>query len=282
MAATLCIRPNQFVAVRREFVFKVDGNRPILYPLDYINTHIHILTPIEGLALSLLDGVSRFSDTESFFFRLFPDAGTTAFVDTLGSIDQLVRSNVSAVGIGAEGILEVSDKPITEAIRFDPRNFVIAPDDYSQVMAGVKTRFRLQSPINLYTVVTHRCQTDCLYCYADRRIKAGHEMPFDRWRELIEEAASMGVRMCSPDNGDTFVRRDGIDFLNLLIEHKMLFLLSTKAFLDRDSVARLVDSGFADKINGVVKRPVQLSFDAVDEDVNMRLLKSSPSKASVY
>ena len=77
------------------------------YPLDYINTHIHILTPIEGLALSLLDGVSRFSDTESFFFRLFPDAGTTAFVDTLGSIDQLVRSNVSAVGIGAEGILQV-------------------------------------------------------------------------------------------------------------------------------------------------------------------------------
>ena len=52
----------------------------------------------------------------------------------------------------------------------------------------------------------------------------------------------------------------------------MLFLLSTKAFLDRDLSARLVDFGFADKINGVVKCPVQLSFDAVDEDVNMRLL----------
>jgi MoaA/NifB/PqqE/SkfB family radical SAM enzyme len=273
MATTaLSVGPNQFAAVRREFVFKVDGNRAILYPLDYINTHIHFLTPLQGLALSMLDGVSRFSEIERFFSRLFPNGETTAFVDTLESVDELVRSDVSPTGIGAKGILEISDKPITEAIRFDPRNFVIAPEDYSQVMSGVKTRFRLESPINLYTVVTHRCQTSCLYCYADRRIKMGKEMPFDRWRELIEEAAGMGVRMCSPDNGDTFVRRDGVHFLNLLIEHEMLFLLSTKAFLDRDSVARLVDAGFADKINGVVDRPVQLSFDAVDEDVNMRVL----------
>lgn len=266
------IGATQFAAVRREFVFKVDGSRAILYPLDYINTHIHFLTPIQGFALSLLDGVSRFSDIASFFSCLFPNDGSTAFVDTLESVDNMVRSNVSPVGIGTNGILEISENPITEAIQFDPRNFVIAPKDYAQVMSGVKTRFRLESPINLYTVFTHRCQTDCLYCYADRRIKKGTEMLFGRWRELIEEAASMGVRMCSPDNGDTFVRRDGVDFLNLLIEHKMLFLLSTKAYLNRDSISRLVDAGFTDKINGVVDRPVQLSFDAVDEDVNMRML----------
>lgn len=270
MATTLSIGADQFVAMRREFVFTVDGNRAILYPLDYINTHIHFLTPIQGFALALLDGTSRFSDIESFFIRLFPDDGTTAFIDILKGVERMVRSNVSAVGIGAEGVLEISDKPITEAIRFNPRNFVIAPKDYSRVMSGVKTRFRLESPINLYTVVTHRCQTDCLYCYADR--KKNTEMPFGRWRELIEEAAGMGVRLCSPDNGDTFVRKDGVDFLNLLIEHKMLFLLSTKAFLDRDSIARLVDAGFTDKINGVVERPVQLSFDAADENVNMRIL----------
>jgi MoaA/NifB/PqqE/SkfB family radical SAM enzyme len=272
MATTLPVRPNQFTAVRREFVFKVDGNRAILYPLDYINTHIHFLTPIQGLALSLLDGASRFSEIERFFSRLFPNDAPTAFVDTLRSVDELVRTNVSPVGIGAEGILEISDQPITEAFQFDPRDFVIAPEAYCEVMNGVKTRFRLESPINLYTVVTHRCHTNCLYCYADRRIKMGSEMPLDRWRELIEEAAAMGVRMCSPDNGDTFARRDGVDFLKLLIEHKMLFLLSTKAFVDRDWVARLVDAGFTDKVNGVLDRPVQLSFDAVDEDVNMRVL----------
>lgn len=272
MTTVSSIRPEQFAAVRRDFVFKVDGDRAILYPLDYVNTHIHFLTPIQGFALSLMDGLSRFSEIENFFCRLFPGDGMSAFAETLESIDRLVRSNVSAVGIGAEGILEVSDSPIKQAIHFDPRQFIINPDHFLQTMKGVKTRFRLQSPINLYTVFTHRCQTNCLYCYADRRIKMGREMPFGRWRELIEEAAAMGIRMCSPDNGDTFVRRDGVDFLNLLIEHKMLFLLSTKAFLDRKSVARLVDAGFTDKINGVVERPVQLSFDAVDEAVNMRVL----------
>jgi MoaA/NifB/PqqE/SkfB family radical SAM enzyme len=270
MARTFSIESNQFAAVRRDFVFTVDGNRAILYPLDYINTHIHFLTPIQGFALSLMDGVSRFSDIEKFFFRLFPNAGPTSLVDTLESVDIIVRSNVSPVGIGTTGILEISNKPITEAIQFNPRNFVIAPLDYAKVMSGVKSRYRLESPINLYTVFTHRCQTDCLYCYADR--KKGTEMSFGRWRELIGEAANMGVRMCSPDNGDTFGRRDGVDFLSLLIKHKMLFLLSTKAFLDRDTIARLVDAGFTEKINGVVDRPVQLSFDAVDEDVNMRIL----------
>ncbi|MCA1458956.1 radical SAM protein [Bradyrhizobium sp. BRP22] len=270
----LSIEPDQFVAVRRDFIFTQDGNRPILYPLDYINTHIHFLTPVQGFALSLLDGVSRFCEIESFFHRLFPKAAAGILVETLSSIDALVRASVSPVGIGAHGILEIAHAPITEAIRFDPRCFVIDPQAYSRVMHGVKTRFRLKAPINLYTVFTHRCQTDCLYCYADRRIKAGKEMCLERWRELIEEAAAMGVRMCSPDNGDTFVRRDGIDFLNLLVEHKMLFLLSTKAFLDRDAVARLVDAGFKEKINGVVERPVQLSFDAADEDVNVRVLNA--------
>ena len=277
MVATLSIEPGQFVAVRREFEFKIDGNRPILYPLDYINIHIHFLTPIQGFALSLLDGVSRFSEIENFFTRLFPNDGPAAFVETLTAIDDLVRANVSAVGIGAQGILAISDRPMAEAPQFNARDFVVAPHDYSRVMAGVKTRFRLHSPINLYTVTTHRCQTDCLYCYADR--KKADEMPLGRWRELIGEAAGMGVRMCSPDNGDTLVRRDGVDFLNLLIDRQMLFLLSTKAYLDRDSIARLVDAGFNDKIKGVVERPVQLSFDAVDEDVNMRLLNVKKPRA---
>ncbi|GLR45650.1 radical SAM protein [Mesorhizobium amorphae] len=272
MTTKLSIRPDQFVAARREFVFTQDGNRPILYPLDYINTHIHFLTPIQGFALSLLDGASRFSDIDLFFRQLFPEAAAGRLIETLSGVDALVRASVSATGIGAHGVLEIADSPITEAIRFDPRCFIIDQQAYSRAMQGIKTRFRLEAPINLYTVFTHRCQTDCLYCYADRRIKRGKEMRLERWRELIEEAASMGVRMCSPDNGDTFVRQDGIDFLNLLVEHEMLFLLSTKAFLDRNAVARLVDVGFKEKINGVVERPVQLSFDAADEDVNMRVL----------
>ncbi|RFB83099.1 radical SAM protein [Rhizobium leguminosarum bv. trifolii] len=272
MTTQLSIGSDQFVAVRRDFVLTKDGDRPILYPLDYINTHIHFLTPIQGLALSLLDGASRFSEIEIFFHHLFPDAEAGTLAETLSSVDALVRATVSPAGIGAHGVLEIADAPITKAIRVDPRCFVIDPRAYSRVMEGVKTRFRLKAPINLYTVFTHRCQTDCLYCYADRRIKRGKEMHLARWRELIDEAAAMGVRMCSPDNGDTFVRPDGIDFLNLLVEHKMLFLLSTKAFLDRDAVERLVDAGFKEKINGVVERPVQLSFDAADEDLNSRLL----------
>lgn len=137
-------------------------------------------------------------------------------------------------------------------------------------MGNVKRRFRLRAPINVYTVTTHRCHTDCLYCYADRKKTA--EMPLSRWRELIAEMARLGIRLCSPDNGETFARKDGIDILECMIEHKMHFLLSTKAHLTRDIVGRLFEAGFKEKINGVIDRPVQLSVDAVDNDIAKRIL----------
>jgi|GEM_PF-1392202 len=270
MEQELAIGDTQYAAVRREFEFRIDGDRPILYPLDYVNTHIHFLTPIQGFALSLLDGRTPFSGLKQLFSAVFPNSAPGTFQTILLRIDEIVRSHVSQTGLGAEGILEVADSPIPHARRFDPREFVVSPSDYRRVMEGTKTRFRLTAPINLYTVTTHRCHTDCLYCYADRR--KVREMPLSRWRELIEEAADLGVRLCSPDNGETFARKDGVDFIECLIENRMHFLLSTKAHLSRPVIKRLMDAGFAEKVNGVVSRPVQLSFDAVDEDVSLRLL----------
>jgi MoaA/NifB/PqqE/SkfB family radical SAM enzyme len=269
MTATLAIGANKYVGVRREFVFKVDGDRPILYPLDYINTHIHFLSPIQGFALSLMNGRTAFGEIERMFNDLFPDSLAT-LANVLGSVDHLVRSHVSQTGIGADGIIKVSDAPLPHAPQYDPREFVVSPDDFEAVMGNVKRRFRLRAPINVYTVTTHRCHTDCLYCYADRKKTA--EMPLSRWRELIAEMARLGIRLCSPDNGETFARKDGIDILECMIEHKMHFLLSTKAHLTRDIVGRLFEAGFKEKINGVIDRPVQLSVDAVDNDIAKRIL----------
>ncbi|MBL4613919.1 MAG: radical SAM protein [Magnetovibrio sp.] len=264
------VRDHQFTAIRGEFEFKVDGDRAVIYPLDYINPHIHFITPIQGFALSLLDGQTPFSELDDLFKILFPDCDADTFLNTLQSIDVLIRRHVTQTGIGAEGLIEISDTPIRNARSYDPKEFVISPMDYKTVMGGIKTKYRLRAPINIYTVLTHRCHTDCLYCYADR--KKGAEMPLSRWRELISEAAEMGVRLCSPDNGDTFARKDGVDFLECLIEHKMHFLLSTKAHLNHENVKRLMDAGFAKKINGVISRPVQLSVDAIDEALSMQLL----------
>lgn len=238
---------SQFLAVRKEFVFKVDGNRPILYPLDYINTTLHILTPAEGLALSLVRGDEPLSELQRSFSALAAGVAPSCMRDLLVGIDRRIRQAPSPTGIGADGLFAVSDAPIPESQIFDPRDFVISPARYDERIRDVRKGLRLETPINIYTVFTHRCLADCLYCYADRSRK-GNELPLSRWRELIAEMKTLGILMASPDNGDTFARTDALDLLECLIENDMHFLLSTKAHISKANVERLIASGFTKKV----------------------------------
>lgn len=264
------IHDDQYLAVRREFIFKVDGDRPLLYSLDYINTHIYFMTPVEGLALSLLGGNKPFSEIRKIFLALFPQAEPGSLADILSAIDWRVRQSPSQTGIGTNGLIEFSNSPIENAQQFDPRKFVVGLRSYETRMGDTKARTRLDTPINIYTIFTHRCVTNCAYCYADRRKVC--EMPLARWREILQEMEQLGIWLTSPDNGDTFARKDGIDFLECLLEHNMHFLLSTKAHVPKEYVKRLIEAGFTKKIRGVIQRQVQLSIDAADEDVARRIL----------
>jgi radical SAM protein with 4Fe4S-binding SPASM domain len=271
MPASTLLPDGTYLAVRREFVLKVDGARPLLYSLDYINTNIYLLTPIEGFALSLLSGTRKLADIRGDFNRFFPSEPPSRLDDLLIGVDQRVRLNPSQTGIGRDGLLELSPDPIRDSQSFDPRQFVISPSHYFERVIDIKQAQRLDTPINIYTIFTHRCVANCAYCYADRPL--GDELPLRRWREVIREMASLGIILASPDNGDTFARRDGIDLLECLLEHGMHFLLSTKAYVSRETVRRLVDAGFTKKVRGVLQRQVQLSIDAVDEEVAARILQ---------
>jgi radical SAM protein with 4Fe4S-binding SPASM domain len=242
-----------------------------MYTLDYINTNIYLLEPMEGFALSLLTGTRRLADVRRDFNRFFPSEPATALDDLLLGVDQRVRLNPSQTGIGRDGLLELSPVPLPNSQSFDPRQFVVSPSDYFARAIDPKRSQRLDTPINVYTIFTHRCMVNCAYCYADR--PHGNELPLNRWREIIAEMASLGIMLASPDNGDTFARQDGIDLLECLLEHQMHFLLSTKAYVSREMVRRLIAAGFMRKVRGVLQRKVQLSVDAVDEEVASRILQ---------
>lgn len=262
---------SNYIAVRREFVLKVDGNRPLLYGLDYIDLNIYLLMPIEGFALSLLTGTRRLADVRRDFNRFFPSEPPSTLDEILLEVDQRVRLSPSQSGIGRDGLLEQSPDPIPDSQSFDPRQFVISPSDYFARVSDVKRMQRLDTPLNIYTIFTHRCVANCAYCYADR--PRCDELPLSRWREIIREMASLDIMLAAPDNGDTFARRDGIDLLECLLEHEMHFLLSTKAYVSRETIRRLIDAGFTKKVRGVLQRRVQLSIDAVDEGVAARILQ---------
>jgi radical SAM protein with 4Fe4S-binding SPASM domain len=271
------LKKNMYLAVRGDFVLKVDGSRPILYPLDYKDTIIFGLTPIEGFILSLLSGHRRLSEVEDLYMTFFPDSNPENVAATLDFLDELVKKRPTAAGIGREGIIEYSNFPIESIHHFDPRQFIISPDEYEKRLDSYQTKHRLETPISALCVYTYCCSTNCVYCYADRRNHVNvKEMSLHRWQEIISEMSDLGIRLCSPDNGDVFARKDGIDFLEALLEKNFHFLLSTKCYVSKENVNRLVNAGFNQKINGLLSRTVQLSIDAVDEEVQQRIYRVSP------
>lgn len=261
---------NEYLALRNDFDFRVDGHRPILYPLDFIETTYFILTPIEGFALSLMDGKHTFSQLKKQFDYFIKNTNKKKLADIYMDIDNKVKSAPTQSGIGKHGVIRRSKQPVNDCFRYDPRTFVINPDDFDKTMGNVKTRLRMEKPLNVLAVPTHKCMTRCIYCYAER--KPVKEMPMSRWFELIGQMRDLDIKIVSLDNGDTLARPDGIEFLERLLHYKMHFLLSTKSYVSLGNVKRLVEAGLTEKVRGILERRVQLSVDAVEPDVCQRVV----------
>ena len=184
-----------YLALRGDFVLKVDGCRPILYPLDNNDPRVMILAPTEGLVLSLLSGRRTLGDVERLYQTFFPDGGPRNVITTIGALDALVKRNRTFSGIGKHGLFEYSSSPIESVHHFDPREFVIDPDEYRARLSDYKTKRRLEVPISILCVFTSRCTTNCEYCYADRQLTT--EMSLGRWKDLVGEMRGLGIRLCA-------------------------------------------------------------------------------------
>jgi radical SAM protein with 4Fe4S-binding SPASM domain len=268
------IDKNSYLAIRPIFILKIDGSRPIIYPFDYKDTYIHILNPIDGFILSLISGRRTLLEIEELYQKFFPEGNPDQVTATLNYVNGVIRKKQTFSGIGQDGLIACSTSPIEDAPRYDPRQFVISSDDFEERMSSYKTKRRLEAPVNALSVFTSRCSTNCAYCYADRQ--KVQEMSIFRWEKIIAEMHELGIRLCTPDNGDIFARKDGIDFLEILLGYGFHFLLSTKCYVSRDWVKRLIKAGFTKKIQGLLDRTIQLSIDAVDEEVQRQIYRVPP------
>ena len=115
---------------------------------------------------------------------------------------------------------------------------------------------RLEVPISLNITLTHRCQTCCRYCYAERRhIEVADELPLSLWLETIDQAADLGIDRVGLLGGDELARPDALDIFRRLVERGFWFFVSTKCHISHDTAARLADIGLGE-------RRIQISIDA--------------------
>ncbi len=104
---------------------------------------------------------------------------------------------------------------------------------------------RLEVPLALLAIPSYRCQTDCIYCYAQRPpVPVEEYMTPRRWGELLVEAGEAGVDMLAFSGGDPMTY-DGLELLLVIAQrYQMSYLMPTKTLITRrraDELAPLLE-----------------------------------------
>ncbi|MFC2101201.1 radical SAM protein, partial [Bacteroidota bacterium] len=212
------------------------------------------------------------------FDFFFPDLNIEYF-DILKSIDDLVKERPSVGGFGINGPFIYSENPILMNKKYKIEDFIIDEEKYIEDFNNSKLKLRLNTPIAIVAVFTNKCSTNCIYCYAPK--KKTKEMSLDKWGSIIQEMKELNIERIILDNGDIGFREDKIDFLELLLKHDMIFSISTKGYFSDYEVSRLIDNGYCKLINNSIKRNVQLSIDAIDDDILSFMTKNINFKSEI-
>jgi pyruvate-formate lyase-activating enzyme len=95
--------------------------------------------------------------------------------------------------------------------------------------------------------ITYRCNQNCVFCL-DRERRRGGDMPFDEVRKLFEDLRESGVRRAIFMTGETGLRADFFDVLDLAADMDLSLALTTNGmvFEDADFLAETVAHGLTD------------------------------------
>lgn len=267
---------NQYLVLHPKLCLRKDEDVTVLYLVSFLNNIFFTLHPKVSLALSMLDGRTDLQTLESSFSTLFPEE-SDSFFEVIQQANRLVAEHVDLREIGlnhvflpnaehlsTDGIFVISDRPIERARDYDPRQFVGSQSAYVKRLNGERTKNRLSVPLSLLGFFTNRCQTDCIYCYAERRQMP--EMPYRRWLKILDEMVELNIKMFNFGGGDVLSYRRGVDFVLELCERRILFLLSTKSLISLEDAHKLAEVDIQKPVDGV-RRPIQISIDAADSSI---------------
>lgn len=232
---------------------KRSGDWIILWKYDPDEIIYQILSPNAYTVIPLFNGVLT--------LRQIALAVQFAYgIETTEASINLVRTLIENINLEHPCIVEMNDSIAPFVKTYDPLAHIVSVEAYRE-------QARLYSPLSLNVMFSNNCQTNCIYCYADRRhVPVSKELSFERWIEIFDEAKNLGIEQISLSGGDPLFRKDAIDLIAKLIDLEMLFLLSTKCHVTPLMADRLASAGMSKPINHI-KREVQISLDGPDSSV---------------
>ena len=116
-------------------------------------------------------------------------------------------------------------------------------------------------PLYANLMVTTKCTTDCIYCYANRKLHPAMET--EKILDLIRELRNQGTINVTLTGGDIFAHPDWHAILKCMRQYGYKPYLSTKTPLNYEQIKYLRDLGYDE---------IQFSLDSVDPNILMKLI----------
>lgn len=142
---------------------------------------------------------------------------------------------------------------------YKPQDFVINGD------LDLKTN-RLYIPLHAVLELTMQCHTDCVYCYADRRLKKNVFLATNIAVDFIKNAKALGFTDIEINGGEVLLHPGIKKILETLVECGYNSLISTKMPIDEVTVKYL-------KRIGITR--LQISVDSLNDVIAKQMIHKS-------
>ncbi|MBR6279549.1 MAG: radical SAM protein [Bacteroidales bacterium] len=121
---------------------------------------------------------------------------------------------------------------------------------------------RLNVPAYLNIMITSKCKTNCIYCYADRSRK--DDMQLSEILNLIEQAHQYGVIGVNISGGDILAFEGWKNIVQRMCEFGYFPSISTKIPIDERDILFLKELNI---------NKIQFSLDSIDAEIERKILK---------
>lgn len=161
-----------------------------------------------------------------------------------------------------EGII-FPDKLLEESDIAEIREFITTADfnptdDFKAHRPGI--------PLSMNLMITSKCTTDCIYCYAHRSL-GKRDLTNEEIIDFLHKARKLGVVNISITGGDIFAMQGWREILKTVMDLDFDAFLSTKTPLTSDELKDL---------KGIGINEIQFSLDSTDDNTLCKMLKVAP------
>lgn len=210
-----------------------------------------------------------------FIGYILSHIGNYEYTKALENISDALKVSSSAIDNFVQQLIE---NPENKEFKFSKKQSVVLPSDllkryskrpnliiFEEDSFSALGEFAIKRPgvpLSANLMVTTICSTDCLYCYANRKLSP--VLSTEKILDLIRELHDQGTINLTLTGGDIFAHPDWHKILKCVRQYGYKPFLSTKTPLKYEQVKYLIDLGYEE---------IQFSLDSVESSVLNTLIK---------